>query len=294
MPRIFPSLNVENVVICLSGIGSKTGFSVSISNLVTDFQFLFNGQCFPLYLYDEAPKDYASPQPQLFDKAAETKASGLERRDALTGEGLAHFQDAYPGAVIGNEDVFYYIYGLLHSPDYRDRYADNLTKELPRIPCVKEVGDFWLFSEAGRALATLHLNYESVETYTATIDGDASDLTPDQYRVTKMKYGKKGAEKDLSTIHYNTHLTVRDIPLEAYDYVVNGKSAIDWVMDRQCVKTDKSSGITNDANDWALETMEDPRYPFDLLLRVITVSLESMKIVTGLPKLEVVSPRADA
>ena len=109
-----------------------------------------------------------------------------------------------------------------------------------------------------------------------------------------MKYGKNGAEKDLSTIHYNTHLTVRDIPLEAYDYPVNGKSAIDWVMDRQCVKTDKSSGSTNDANDWAVETMEEPRYPFDLLLRVIIVSLESMKIIKELPKLNVVSGRADA
>ena len=108
--------------------------------------------------------------------------------------------------------------------------------------------------------------------------------TNDDYRVEKMKYG---AKKDLTTLHYNRKITVKDIPLEAYEYVVNGKPALDWVVERQCVKTDKASDIVNDANDWAIETMQNPKYPLELFLRVITVSLETIKIVRSLPRLEV-------
>lgn len=220
-----------------------------------------------------------------------------QRRDAITAEGLQHFQSAYPGEAIGKEDIFYYVYGLLHSPDYRERYADNLSKELPRIPSVKTGVDFWAFSKAGRQLAELHLNYETVAPYAATVEGDAANLPAAAYRVEKMKHGKgdkgegegkeNGTAKDLSVIHYNARITVRGVPLEAYDYIVNGKSAIAWVMERQAVKTDKDSGITNDANDWATETMGNPRYPLELLLRVITVSLETMKIVQALPQLDI-------
>jgi predicted helicase len=100
-----------------------------------------------------------------------------------------------------------------------------------------------------------------------------------------MKYGKQGKEKDLTTLHYNDKITLTGIPLEAYDYIVNGKPALDWVVERQCVKTDKDSGIVNDANDWAVDTMKNPRYPLELFMRVITVSLETMKIVKSLPGL---------
>ena len=182
--------------------------------------------------------------------------------------------------------MFYYVYGLLHSPDYRERYADNLSKELPRIPRVKTAADFWAFSQAGRKLADLHLNYETVEPYPLKIEA-AGKLTDADYRVEKMKYGKKGKDKDLTTLHYNDKITLTGIPLEAYEYVVNGKPALDWVVERQCVKTDKDSGIVNDANDWAIETMNNPRYPLELFMRVVTVSLETMKIVKSLPKLEI-------
>ncbi len=164
------------------------------------------------------------------------------------------------------------------------QYADNLSKELPRIPCVKTAADFWAFSKAGRLLADLHVNYETVEIYPATVTGGETDA---DYRVEKMKYGKKGKDKDLATLHYNGKITVTDIPLQAYEYVVNGKPALDWVVERQCVKTDKDSSIVNDANDWAIDTMHNPRYPLELFLRVITVSLETMKIVGGLPKLDI-------
>ena len=213
--------------------------------------------------------------------------SGYTRKDAITDDGLKNFQDAYPGEKISKEDLFYYAYGLLHSPDYRERYADNLSKELPRIPAVKTTKDFWHFSKAGRDLAELHLNYETVEPYPVKIEvSGKSPLTDEDYRVEKMKYGKSGKEKDLTTLIYNHRITLTGIPLEAYEYVVNGKPALDWVVERQCVKTDKDSGIVNDANDWAIETMGNPKYPLELFMRVITVSLETMKIVNSLPELD--------
>lgn len=219
------------------------------------------------------------------------KSPQYTRRDAITDEGLQHFNNAYPTGNISKEDIFYYVYGVLHSVEYRTRYADNLSKKLPRIPCVSKADDFWYFSKAGRELAALHINYETVEPYAATITIATGKNTTDMderrlYRVEKMKFGKNGKEKDKTTILYNDLITFSAIPERAYDYVVNGKSAIDWGMERQCVKTDKASGIVNDANDWANETVGNAKYPLELLLRVITVSLKTLDIVEGLPKLE--------
>ncbi|OOG49283.1 damage-inducible protein [Rhodanobacter sp. C06] len=222
----------------------------------------------------------------LFQQEREQRK--IVRRDGITDAGLAHFQAAYLGETISKEDIFYYVYGLLHSPDYRERYADNLAKELPRIPCAKTAADFWAFSKAGRALADLHLNYETVPMYaSAKIETGGRKLADADYRVEKMKVPKTGGVKDLTRLIYNAHITITNIPPEAYDYVVNGKPALDWVIERQCVKTDKDSGIVNDANDWAIETMGNPRYPLELFLRVVTVSLETMKVVRGLPKLDI-------
>jgi predicted helicase len=209
-----------------------------------------------------------------------------------------HFHEAYPGEAISKEDVFYYVYGLLNSPDYRERFSDNLSKEHPRIPCVKGGVNFWHFSKAGRDLADLHLNYESVPMYTgAKVDTGGKMLAGSDYRVEKMKYGKAKVQDDKtgklkstddkSVLIYNDRITVTGIPLEAYDYVVNGKPALDWVVERQRVKPDKDSGIVNDANDWAIETMDNPSYSLELFLRVITVSLETMKIVKALPALDI-------
>jgi predicted helicase len=242
---------------------------------------------------------------ELFAKAKSSAATST-RRDAITDTGLAHFQQAYPangeGTSITKEDLFYYIYGLLHSPDYRSRYADNLGKELPRIPAVKTFADFMAFSKAGRELAHWHLNYETVECFPGVIVAAVFNRQANSneaagrlqsaatYRVTKMKFGKtKDATgksiHDKTTVIYNDFITLRNIPLEAYDYIVNGKPALEWVMERQAVTTDKDSGITNDANLWATETMGNAKYPLELFLRVVTVSLETMKIVNGLPKL---------
>lgn len=286
MPRVFPTATAKNLVICVSGVGARSGFSVLMTDIATNFHTVDTGQCFPLYLYDNPTTENKKNESGggLFEVDGSIE-NGVRRRDAITEEGLAHFLKAYPEEKISKEDLFYYVYGVLHSPDYRARYADNLVKELPRVPCVKAADDFWIFSKAGHALAQLHLNYESVEMYPAKIEGNPT-LSGD-YRVEKMKHGKSGKVKDLTTLQYNSKITVSGIPLEAYDYVVNGKSALDWVMERQCVKTDKSSMIVNDANDWAKETMNNPRYPLELFLRVITVSLETMKIVNKLPKLDI-------
>ncbi|MEE3626426.1 type ISP restriction/modification enzyme [Nitrospirillum sp. BR 11752] len=281
MPRIFPKSTAINRTICVPGLGGDKGFSALMVDAISDLNLapgMGGYQCFPRYLYDNELEEVK--ENTQGDMLANLGHSGSKnRRDAITDQGLAHFKVAYPDEAITKEDIFYYVYGLLHARDYRARYADNLTKELPRIPCVKTAADFWTFSRAGRALGDLHVNYETVPPYPATITGATEGVS---YRVEKMRYGGKGG-KDKTVLHYNDHITVTGIPLAAYEYVVNGKPALDWVVERQCVKVDKDSGIVNDANDWATETVGDPRYPLDLFLRVITVSLETMKIVNSLP-----------
>ena len=257
---------------------------------IPNYHTLDTGQCFPLKLYEKTE----GTEGGLF--AGQASENGYRVKDGITDAGLAHFRAAYSGEKITKEDVFYYIYGLLHSEDYRARYADNLSKQLPRIPCVKTPSDFWAFSKAGRALAELHVNYETVEPYPVTYKEGAlfmDQLKPADYRVEKMKFGKRGKETDKSTVIYNHKITMTDIPLAAYDYVVNGKPALEWVMERQGVKTDKASGIVNDANLYALETVGDAAYPLKLFQRVITVSLETMKIVRALPKLEIQEEKKD-
>jgi predicted helicase len=296
MPRIFPNANAKNVAIGFSAPSDRSALSVLISDHVPSLHAvdMVGSQYFPLYLYEsteEADQIDVAGTGDLFAAKSERPTDGqgdYTRKDAITDDGLKHFQNAYPDETISKEDLFYYVYGLLHSPDYRERYADNLSKELPRIPAVKTAKDFWHFSKAGRDLAELHLNYETVQPYPVKIEvSGKTPLTDDDYRVEKMKYPKKGKDKDLTTLIYNHRITLTGIPLEAYDYMVNGKPALDWVIERQCVKTDKDSGIVNDANDWAIETMHNPKYPLELFMRVITVSLETMKIVKGLPKLDI-------
>ncbi|ODT75598.1 MAG: hypothetical protein ABS76_33850 [Pelagibacterium sp. SCN 64-44] len=286
MPQIFPDAGARNRVITLSGTGGRAGLSVLMVDVIPALHVaaMDGSQCFPLKLYEQVQSDNGG----LF--AGE--AARIETRDGVTDDALAHFRAAWPGEQVSKEDLFYYIYGLLHSPDYRQRYADNLLKELPRIPALKKAEDYRAFRDAGRKLADLHVNYESVEPYPVTIrQGDlrlANVADPESfYRVTKMKFGGTGKTKDRSTVLYNDRITMQDIPLEAYDYVVNGKPALEWVMERQGVREDKDSGIVNDANRYAIETVGNPAYPLELFQRVITVSLETMKVVNGLPVLDV-------
>lgn len=287
MPQIFPGSTSSNLHIMVKQRWNGDGHLALMTDAIADIHSDGGIQCFPLKLYF-AQVDADEEEVDLF--SGEPTGNSI---DGITDAGLKHFQDAYPGETITKEDLFYFVYGLLHSEDYRAKYADNLSKELPRIPRVKTAADFWAFSRAGRELGDLHVNYETVEPYPVTIkQGDlrlADIKNPEAfYRVTKWAFGKAGKEKDKTTVIYNTNITMQDVPLEAYDYVVNGKPALEWVMERQVVKTDKDSGIENDANRYAIETMGNPAYPLELFQRVITVSLRTMEIVRGLPKLEVV------
>ncbi|EJF84688.1 hypothetical protein MCU_00266 [Bartonella elizabethae Re6043vi] len=299
MPRVFSmEKSVKNRVIQITGIGAMKGFSVLMAKDLPNLNMMEGGsQCFPRYIYEgtTVSKSKNEEQSYLFANATEdSKTAGLQRRDAITDEGLAHFKEAYPNEIITKDDLFYYVYGLLHSEDYRSRYADNLCKELPRIPCVKTAEDFWKFVTAGRELGHLHVNYEDVAPYPVTFkkgNPKQTDISnPEEfYYVKEMKFAKvkNSKEKDKTTVIYNSNIIITDIPLEAYEYIVNGKPALEWVMGRQCVKTDKKSGIVNDANRYAVETVGNPAYPLELFQRVITVSLETMKIVKNLPKLEI-------
>ena len=284
LPRIFPNAELPNRVIAVTGKGGRSGFSALMLDSLPSLDTIEKGQCFPFWLYEK-------------DEDAETdllgeRVPGYRRRDAITDYGLQYFNSAYPSESVRREDLFHYVYGPLHSTDYRSRFGANLSKELPRIPCVRTVDDFRTFRDAGRRLGDLHVNYESAEPYPVTIrQGDLRLATIDDptsyFRVTKMKFGGRGRDKDKTTVIYNTNITMENIPLEAYEYVVNGKPALEWVMDRQVVKTDRASGIVNDANRYAVETVGDPAYPLELFQRIITVSLETMNIVRALPKLEI-------
>lgn len=229
-------------------------------------------QCFALYTYQE------SEEGDLLNLGAD---SG--KKTNITDYALENFRVTYSDKKISKEDIFYYVYGVLHSPEYKSRFASDLGKSLARIPLA---GDFWAFSKAGRKLADLHVNYEKakphpgIKEHTDELNLDASKL----YLVEKMRFGKKGKDQDLSVIQYNSHITLSGIPLEAYDYVVNGKSAIAWIMDRYQMDKDKDSGIVNNPNDWAKE-QGDPEYILKLLKSVVTVSVETMKIVNALPPL---------
>lgn len=289
MPAIFPVSGEPNRAIMVKGNWRGDGHFVQMIGAVACLQPDGGAQCFPRFLYDAGtalPENDAQADLLL---TSDTSA-GQKCRDGITDEGLAHFQTAYPSVAITKDDLFYYVYGLLHSEEYRARYADNLSKQLPRIPAVKNAADFWVFVEAGRKLGDLHCDYETADPYPVTfVRGDTSLAAPSDpeafYRVEQMKFAGKRPNLDKTTVIYNANITVSGIPLEAYDYVVNGKPAIEWVIERQCVKTDKASGIVNDANRYAIETVGDPAYPLKLLQRVITVSLETMKIVRSLPPL---------
>ena len=292
-PKIFPMRETENLVICSSGVDKKNNLIICINqnskdagqialmtNHIVDLHFNGDTQCFPRWL----------PGEQTEKKDALDFGEFDEVPSGFTNEALPHFQAAYPGKVMTEDDLFYYIYGILHSEDYRTRYANNLMKELPRIPRVATYEQFMAFANAGRKLADLHVNFEDVEPY-AGIQIEYTKEGAPSYRVKQMNWakikGKTGnAAKDKSTLIYNDWITVKNVPLEAQEYIVNKKSALDWVVERARVSIDKASGIVNDFNDYAAEQGNE-RYPLDLFLKVITVSLETTKIVKSLPPLEI-------
>lgn len=282
IPKLFPTPEHKNLVICVESIGARRDFTALITDCIPDLHILESTQCFPLYWYDDSTADISD----LFNQGQGGTMDRYVRRDGVTDWILDSARRKY-GSGITKEDIFYYVYGLLHSPQYRTAFAADLRKQLPRLPLVESADDFRAFSRAGRELAALHLNYESVEpcrqcrlVYSPFTDrGGSMD-----YRVEKMRFAKTDGKPDKSTIYYNHAITIENIPAEAYDYVVNGKSAIEWIMERYAVTTDSKSGITNDPNDWAREH-GDEKYILNLLLSVINLSVQTVRIVAGLPSL---------
>jgi predicted helicase len=294
LPKLFPKTNSENLVIIVTGTGAGKPFCSLITNNIPNYHTLDTDQCFPLYYYEEN----TATQTGMFD---EDNKNDYIRRDAISDFILERAIKIY-GKNVSKEDIFYYVYGFLHSPIYRETFANDLKKMLPRLPLLEDIKDFWAFSQAGRKLAELHLNYETVAPFAdATVTGDkfpsdAATITDDKfpsfggvpegrgglYTVEKMRFPKKN-QKD--TIIYNSKITVSNIPAQAYEYVVNGKSAIEWIMERYQVTTHKESGITNNPNDWAIE-VGNPRYILDLLLSVINVSVQTVDIVNTLPTVQ--------
>ena len=315
---LFPQGSIQNLTICLTGIGSLT-FSCLISSSVSDLCFVKHGnggeQCFPLYWYE----DTKDKEEKKMEKRRQKGGSTIDafeqdifdvdkdrfiRHDGITDWILQEVRSRYGTREITKEMIFYYVYGLLHSEDYRQRFAADLKKSLPRIPIVERVEDFMDFYKYGKKLADLHLNYETVAPYPgAVVKGDRKvtyetkrdpatggfieDTTnPEDYDYfhiwDKMRFKSKD---DKSTIIYNGNITIENIPEKAYEYIVNGKSAIEWIVERYCVSRDKKSLIMNDANDWGKEHHK-PRYILDLLLSVINVSVQTVDIVKALPKLK--------
>jgi len=272
MSALLPVEDTPNLLISLTGMGSSKPFSAIVTDSIPNLHLHDTGQCFPLHYYDESN----AGQPDLL---ADDSVPGYTRKEAITDAALMKFREKY-GKAVTKEDIFFYVYGILHSPEYKQRFASDLKKMLPRIPFA---GDFRAFSNAGRELATWHLDYETIEPYPVTETAEPSPLPPKEYyRVAKMTFGKNGKKEDRTVIQYNARIKLSGIPLDAYDYIVNGKSALDWIMERYQVTTDKDSGIVNDPNDWS----EDPRYIVDLVKRIVRVSLETVRIVNALPPLK--------
>ena len=257
-PSIFPTLETEteNRVICASGIGSNQPFHSLMVEVIPYLHVTNNGQCFPFYTYNE---------------------DGTNRQENITDWALAEFRSHYNDNTITKWDIFHYNYGLLHHPDYREKYQMNLKRDLPHIPFAK---DFWGFANAGAQLADLHVNYESAPKYDRLKKIETEGMKVD-WRVEKMRLSK-----DKTQLKYNDFLTLDGIPAEVYDYRLGNRSALEWVVNQYRVsedyqgKTGRGSRIVNDPN-----RKENPQYILDLIARVITVSLETVKIIKNLPTL---------
>jgi predicted helicase len=270
LPKIFPNAGLKNLIICVTGAGSNKDFSAILSDTLPDLELVSKSQCFPLYTYEK--------QEQTEQISLLPTQEGYIKKENIPDTIQTEFQTIYSDSQITKQDIFYYIYGILHSPEYKTRFASDLKKMLPRIPYA---ADFHSFSSAGRNLAQWHLNYEKIEPYPLEEFKSELYLEDTDYRVSKMQFGRRDRAVDKTTIIYNNKITLTGIPLQAYEYIVNGKPALEWIMERYQLTRDKDSGITNNPNDWS----DDPRYILDLVKRIVRVSVETVKIVNSLPAL---------
>lgn len=283
LPKQFPTPEHENLAISLPGPGSNGQFYSLMIDLLPALGVATSLQVFSLYTYEPVVADDGGFN---FEVADGELIGDYIRNDNITDATLRRYREYYEDSSITKEGIFYYVYALLHHSDYREKYAADLKKMLPRIPLAQGFSEY---AKVGRELADLHLNYESAEPYPLNVvyKKDIPSSVDEQYdffRVKKMAFGKG---KDRSKIIYNEYITFEGIPEEAYGYVLMGnKSAIEWIIDRYQVSQHKDSLITNDPNDYSRE-VGSPRYIADLLQRIVTVSLETQKLVNSLPKFEV-------
>ncbi len=268
---ILPDDKHENSVICVSGSPIKKNFSVLITDTIQDLNFMEHSICFPMFMYDKEEK-HKNAQMTFFGDVQENTEI-YRKRYAISDVALHRFKTIY-GNRITKEDIFYYIYAVLHSKDYISAYEDNLTKEMVRIPTLEK---FPKYVDIGKKLAELHLNYETPADASAL--GLEITVNKEDYSVNKMRFRKIGKENDKSTIIFNDHITIGNIPEKAYKYVVNGRSAVEWIMESYRIKTDKDSGLTDDPN-----TYGDNKYIFNLLISVINVSLKTLDLIDSMPE----------
>lgn len=284
--RAWPIAELENMVVCIPGTASHSSFCALVTDAPTDRHAIDTGQFLPRWRYEKVDEDGS-----LFDAGEGDVVDGYRRVDNIADEALGRFRTAY-GDSFTKDDIFFYVYGLLHSPEYRETYAADLKKMLPRIPLVEHAAPL---VDAGRRLSELHLGYESVSPYPLDgldVEAPDHDTAFSFFAVEKMAFAKKRDPEtkklvaDKSTVIYNDRITLSGIPEAAHRYMLGSRSAVEWIIDRYQVKTDKASGIVNDPNDWSRE-VSDPRYIIDLLARIVTVSLETMRIVDSLPPLAI-------
>ncbi len=278
-PRIYPGKGTENLGISIVSQGSNNELHALMTDVIPDSELTSHTVYFPRYRYVPA---------QVLTKPPDPANPELERISNINPLAVVEFQEHYGDDGITEDDLFYYTYGVLHSPQWRAAFADDLAKSPARVPMAPTVDDFHAFVDAGRQLADLHVNYETVEPYPLEEiyapgwDGNS----PNAYRVEKMSYpGRRSRENlDPSRIIYNAGITLAGIPEHAHEYLLGSRSALDWLIDRYQVRTHTASGIVNDPNDWCAE-QGNPRYILDLVKRVTAVSVQTMAIVRELPYL---------
>ena len=313
LPQLFPTIQHPNISLTVSSDYRKP-FSTFISDLLPDLNSVGTPQIFPLYTWEPLSPTSGS-EPDLFADlatASESQADGAatassldfsrpigdqipvildgyRRVDNVTDATLASYREHYGDAGITKEDIFFYVYALLHHPEYRERYEDDLKKMLPHIP---RAAGFRTYASVGRELADLHVNYERVEPY-PSVQEEASLHAPadpwERYRIgeRKMRFPKLGRrDKDFTRLEYNDYMTLTGIPAEAQGYSISGRSPLEWIIDRYHVKTDKASGIVNDPNDF-LREQGRPDAVVDLIKRLVTVSMRTQELLATLPKLEI-------
>lgn len=242
-----------------------------ITDTIQDLNFMEHSICFPMFMYDKEEK-HKNAQMTFFGDVQEN-TDIYRKRYAISDAALHRFKTIY-GNRITKEDIFYYIYAVLHSKDYISVYEDNLAKEMVRIPTLEK---FPKYVDIGKKLAELHLNYETPADASAL--GLEITVNKEDYSVNKMRFRKIGKENDKSTIIFNDHITIGNISEKVYEYVVNGRSAVEWIMESYRIKTDKDSGITDDPN-----TYSDDKYIFNLLISVINVSLKTLDLIDSMPE----------